>query len=194
MGNLERSTRKRRKKENIQKAVLAAVAVTGTLAIGMLAPKIFIALPGIMGKKRYKLAFQTRTAAGRLAVKGYIRFVGKDGRKRIEITEAGRRAFAVEEATALLATKHPKRWDKRWRLVMFDIPQHRRRDRDHLREVVRACGFLRLQDSVWVFPYDCEELVTLLKADMKIGKDVLYAIVESIENDGWIKKHFGLSK
>ena len=34
----------------------------------------------------------------------------------------------------------------------------------------------------------------LLKADMKIGKDVLYAIVETIENDGWIKKHFGILK
>ncbi len=77
---------------------------------------------------------------------------------------------------------------------MFDIPQYRRLDRDHLRQVVRACGFLRLQDSVWVFPYDCEELIMLLKADMRIGKDVLYAIVETIENDGWIKKHFGILK
>lgn len=194
MGNLERQAKKRRRKENIQKAVLAAVAVTGVLAVGMLAPNIFLALPGIMGKKRYKLAFQARTAAGRLAIKGHVRFIEKNGRKRIEITEAGRRAFALEQAKALLAARHPRRWDKRWRLVMFDIPQRRRRDRDHLRSLLRECGFLRLQDSVWVFPYDCEELVTLLKADMRIGKDVLYAIVEMIENDGWIKKHFGLSK
>jgi len=158
----------------------------------MLAPNIFLALPGIMGRKQYKLAFQARTAAARLAIKGHIRFVEKNGKKRIEITEAGRRAFALEQAKAFLATKRPKHWDKRWRLVMFDIPQYRRRDRDHLRQVVRACGFLRLQDSVWVFPYDCEELVMLLKADMRIGKDVLYAIVETIENDGWIKKHFGI--
>ena len=191
---MEEETKKRRKKENVQKAVLAAVAVAGTLAVGMLAPNIFLALPGIMGRKQYKLAFQARTAAARLAIKGHIRFVEKNGKKRIEITEAGRRAFALEQAKAFLATKRPKRWDKRWRLVMFDIPQYRRRDRDHLREVVRACGFLRLQDSVWVFPYDCEELVMLLKADMKIGKDVLYAIVETIENDGWIKKHFGILK
>lgn len=191
---MEEGTKKRRKKENIQKAVLAAVAITGTLAVGMLAPNIFLALPGIMGKRRYKLAFQARTAASRLAIKGYVRFVEKNGKKRMEITDAGRRAVALESAKVALAAKRGKRWDKRWRLVMFDIPHHRRRDRDYLREVVRACGFLRLQDSVWVFPYDCEDLVTLLKADMKIGKDVLYAIVETLENDEWIKKHFELSK
>jgi len=194
VGKLEETTRKRRKKENIQKAVLAAVAVTGTLALGMLAPNIFSALPGIMGKNRYKLAFQARTAASRLAIKGYVRFVEKNGKKRMEITDSGRRAIGLEEQKAALAAQHGKRWDKRWRLVMFDIPQHRRRDRDRLRGEMRACGFLRLQDSVWIFPYDCEDLVVLLKADMRIGKDILYAIVETMENDGWIKKHFDLSK
>lgn len=194
MGKLEETTRKRRKKENIQKAVLSAVAITGTLAVAMLAPNVFQALPHIMGKQRYKLAFQSRTAASRLAAKGYVRFVEKDGKKRMEITDAGRHAVALESEKLALAATRGKRWDKRWRLVMFDIPQKRRRDRDRLRSEMQACGFLRLQDSVWVFPYDCEDLVTLLKADMRIGKDVLYAIVESIENDGWIKKHFGLQK
>jgi len=194
MGKLEETTRKRRKKENIQQTVLSAVAITGTLAVAMLAPNIFQALPHIMGKQRYKLAFQARTAANRLAIKGYVRFVEKNGKKRMEITESGRRAIALEEQKVALAATHGKRWDKRWRLVMFDIPQNRRRDRDRLRGEMRACGFLRLQDSVWVFPYDCEDLIVLLKADMRIGKDILYAIVESMENDGWIKKHFGLSK
>ena len=194
MEHQEEEARKRRKKENVQKVVLAAVALAGTLAVGVLAPNIFLALPGIMGKKRYKLAFQARTAAARLAIKGHVRFVEKNGKKRIEITEAGRRAYAFEVEKVRLAAQRGKRWDGRFRLVMFDIPQHRRRDRDHLRAVVRGCGFLRLQDSVWIFPYDCEELITLLKADMRIGKDILYAIVESVENDGWIKKHFGLSK
>lgn len=194
MGKLEETTRKRRKKENIQKAVLSAIAITGTIAVAMLAPNVFQALPHIMGKRRYKLAFQARTAASRLAAKGYVRFVEKNGKKRMEITPAGRHAVALESEKVTLAATQGKRWDKRWRLVMFDIPQKRRRDRDHLRSEMQACGFLRLQDSVWVFPHDCEDLVALLKADMRIGKDVLYAIVESIENDGWIKKHFGLQK
>ena len=194
MGNIEEVAKKRRRKENIQKAVLSIVAVAGTLAIAAIAPNVFQAFPKILGKQRYKLAFQARTAASRLAAKGYVRFVGKDGKRRIEITEVGQRMIDLEQEKLLLASKRGRRWDKRFRLVMFDIPQKRRRDRDHLRAVMRECGFLRLQDSVWVYPYDCEDLVTLLKVDIKIGKDVLYVIVESVENDAWIKRHFGLVK
>ncbi len=192
MGSLEETTRKRRKKENIQKIVLSVVAATGIVGVALLAPNIFQALPHIMGKRRYKLAFQARNAIARLKIKGHIRFVKKGTKKYIEITEDGKRAIEIERQKLFLATHRKKHWDKRWRIVMFDIPTARRADRDRLRDVLRASGFLRLQDSVWIYPYESEELVTLLKADMKIGKDILYAIVESIENDGWIKKHFEL--
>ena len=59
---------------------------------------------------------------------------------------------------------------------------------------MRELGFLRVQDSVWVSPHECEELVALIKAELRIGQDILYVIVESIENDGWIRKHFNLPK
>ena len=54
-------------------------------------------------------------------------------------------------------------------------------------------GFVRLQDSVWVYPYDCEDLITLLKADFRVGKDVLYLIVDSIENDKYLRAEFNLT-
>ena len=57
---------------------------------------------------------------------------------------------------------------------------------------MRSAGFLQLQQSVWVYPHDCEDLVALLKADLHIGKDVLYLIVEKIERDAWVRKHFGI--
>jgi len=193
MGQLEEITRKRRKKENIQRAVLSTLALTGGLAVALLAPNVLQALPQVMGKQRYKLAFQARTAAGRLAIKGHVRFVERRGKKYIEITDEGQRFIGIEQQRLALLASKKKRWDKRWRIVMFDIPQRRRRDRDHLRQLMKASGFLRLQDSVWVYPYDCEELITLIKADMRIGKDVLYAIVESIENDRWLKEHFNLT-
>ena len=51
---------------------------------------------------------------------------------------------------------------------------------------------MRLQDSVWVFPYDCEDFIALLKAELKIGAAVLYMVVEHIENDKHLRSHFGL--
>ncbi|KKQ26750.1 MAG: hypothetical protein US41_C0035G0003 [Parcubacteria group bacterium GW2011_GWB1_37_13] len=89
--------------------------------------------------------------------------------------------------------KKPKKWDKKWRVLIFDIKEERKGTRDKIRFTLKRIGFLRLQDSVWVYPYDCEDLVILMKADLKIGKDLLYLIVDTIEGDNKIKKYFKLT-
>ena len=85
-----------------------------------------------------------------------------------------------------------RRWDQRWRVIIFDIPERRRKIRDRLRSTMRELGFARLQDSVWVYPYDCEDLMALLKADLKLGVSVLYMVVEHIENDKYLREQFSL--
>jgi DNA-binding transcriptional regulator PaaX len=77
-------------------------------------------------------------------------------------------------------------------MLVFDIPEGRRYIRQKVRNTLRSIGFYRLQDSVWVFPYDCSEFVTLLKADFKVGKDLLYLIADSIEDDIKVKDYFNL--
>ena len=192
MEKMEQSSKKRKRVHYVRQTVLGVIGVAGILSVAMVAPNVFQVLPHIMGKQRYKLAFQTQTAIGRLVVKGHIRFVRKDGKRHVEITEAGRRALALEEAKAAKLASTKRRWDKRYRMVIFDIPERRRGVRERLRRLMRECGFLPIQKSVWLSPYDCEELIALVKAELRIGKDVLYVIVDIIENDGWIKKHFGL--
>ena len=192
MGKLEESAKKRRKKESLQKAVLGVIAGAGIVAVSALAFPLLIAAGRIAEQSGYRIRYRAKTTAGRLAQKGLVKFVEKNGKKHIEITEAGRRAFALEQARASSSVRKKRRWDKRYRVVMFDIPQHRKSTRDRLRMFMREFGFLRIQDSVWLSPYDCEELIALVKAELRLGKDVLYAIVEEIENDGWIRKHFDL--
>jgi CRISPR-associated endonuclease Cas2 len=151
---------------------------------------ILAALPTVMGKERYKLTFKARNAVHRLVIKG---LVARNADGFLEITEKGRRHLDIERAREDAPAFQKKRWDKKYRLVMFDIPQKRRATRDRLRRLMHDFGFLRLQDSVWVSPYDCEELIALAKAELRVGKDILYAVVDQIENDERIKAHFGLS-
>ena len=191
MGILEAESRRKRRIGYVQQAILSAVAVGGIMAVAMVAPNIFQAIPRLIENK-YKFNYRARSAAARLAEKGYVRFIERSGKKCIEITPAGTRALALEAEKVTLRTRAKRRWDKRWRMIMFDIPEGRRRTRVRLRETMREMSFLRLQDSVWIFPYDCEDVITLLKADLHIGKDALYAIVEKLENDTPIRKHFGL--
>jgi CRISPR-associated endonuclease Cas2 len=119
-------------------------------------------------------------------------FEDRGGKKYARITREGQRALAIETEKSSVRAKRKGNWDKRYRMVIFDIPERKRRTRALLRETMREAGFLCIQRSVWIYPFDCEELIVLLKANLHIGKDVLYTIVEKIENDAWIRKHFGL--
>lgn len=187
---MEKRARKRRKRANIQKTVLSVLAISGALTISAMAPNMMQALPHLMGKEKYRLIFNTKTAVGRLFVKGYVK---KNARGLLEITEKGKRYLELEQARLTAPVAQRRRWDKRYRLVMFDIPQKRRVVRDRLRLLMGQFGFMRLQDSVWVTPYDCEELIALVKAELRVGNDVLYAIVDQIGNEARIKEHFNLS-
>jgi len=192
MGIVETEARKKRIYTNVQQSLLAAVALAGIVLVATTAPNLPMALDKLPAIKRAKLRYQYRTAFGRLAAQGHIVFEKRNDKQYARITESGRKALAFEQEKAKLKNVNKKRWNGRWRVVIFDVPEKRRKTRDRLREIMERTGFARLQDSVWVFPYDCEDFIALLKAELKIGAAVLYMVVEQIENDKHLRAHFGL--
>lgn len=50
-----------------------------------------------------------------------------------------------------------RRWDGRWRLVIFDVPTARNGHRQRLRRYLRERGFGFLQRSVWITPDPLDE-------------------------------------
>jgi CRISPR-associated endonuclease Cas2 len=189
MGKLEKGAQKTRRLGNVQQAILVTIALSGMLAIAVIAPNVLQLLG--WNRNRYRFKNQSKTALGRLREMGYIEFVEKNGTRYARTTNKGR--LEIERGKQRLAlTKKIKRWDKRYRIVIFDIPEKRKSIRDKLRRTMTEFGFLRLQDSVWVYPHDCEDLIALVKTDLRLGYDVLYLIVEKIENDKYIREHFGI--
>jgi len=192
MGVVETEARKVRRTGQIQNAILTTLLVGGMIAIGA-APRLdLLKLLGVRKRDPYRLKYQINETLMRLTRKGLVSFILKDGRKFARLTPAGSQRLKLEQEKAALRLQKKKCWDKRWRIIIFDIPERRRGMRGRLRAIMQECGFVRLQDSVWVYPHDCEELTILLKTELKAGSSVLYMVVEKIENDGWLKKHFSL--
>lgn len=52
-----------------------------------------------------------------------------------------------------------KAWDGNWRLLMFDVPESRRTDRQRLWRVLRDRKFGFLQRSVWIWPHDLKPIL-----------------------------------
>jgi|SRR3989344_982166 len=92
--------------------------------------------------------------------------------------------------------KRNKKWDKKWRAVIFDMPERNRYERNFLRRELKWMGFKELQHSVWITPHDVEkELLSLLRLWRKDFKgDIRFLIAEKIINDKDFKKIFNLNK
>lgn len=186
MGNLEKESKKRTRRNNIQKIVLQSIATAGILSIAILAPNALQVLKMFGYKPQGRDREVLLRSRSRLVKQGLLKYENDF----ITLTEKGKemlRRLQIKETVVI-----QKKWDKKWRIVIFDIKEYRRTLRDKLRLTLTSIGFKRLQHSVWVFPYDCEDFITLLKADFKIGKDVLYIIADTIENDKSLKQYFGL--
>lgn len=192
MGVIEKEAKKTRRLQTFQHALLAAAVVGGVILVAAMIPnaaRLLRYMPGY--KKGARFNHQAKTALGRLATKGLITFEERDGKRYARVTETGEQLLKLESMREASA-RRPKRWDGRWRVVIFDIPERRRGIRNRLRLFMQEYGFVRLQDSVWIYPYDCEDLIALAKANFRIGVDVLYIIVERLENDKYLREHFSL--
>ncbi len=87
----------------------------------------------------------------------------------------------------------PVRWDGKWRMLIFDIKEKRRKVRATLRNLLAGAGFIRLQDSVWIHPYPCDEFVAIVRAHLSSGVGELRSVVvEALESDTSLREHFGL--
>jgi len=187
MGKLEESRSRKVRKGELQRLILETVKLAGILSIGLVAPNVIKAMNklGIISNKRQNEIVSS--SASKLAKKGLLKFNGK----YYELTDEGGMKLRQLELQGYKLIR-PKKWDGKWRVVIFDIPEKKRKVRDRIRNLFTSAGLYRLQDSVWVYPYDCEDIIGLLKTDFGVGKDVLYLIVDEIENDRHLREEFML--
>jgi len=178
------------RKMALQVAFLRTLYAGGILTMALLAPKMLRVLPnpdrGKTGRK--ELYARIALARGRLKQRGLVEEVNG----RLHLTEKGQvhierilmREYKIPE---------PVRWDGKWRVLIFDIREQRRQIRFRLRLLLQGAGFVRLQDSVWVYPYACDEFVALVRAHLASGVGELRSLVaEALESDRALREHFSL--
>lgn len=87
---------------------------------------------------------------------------------------------------------HP-RWDGKWRIIIFDIPEERGKQRRQFRRKMQSLGLYMMQESVFVFPYPCEEEIAELCETFHISSYVDVIVAETAGlREADIKKHFDL--
>jgi DNA-binding transcriptional regulator PaaX len=182
------------KRRKIQDALVIALYAGSILATAIVAPNaasVFRYVEPYIGMRNTKA--RTSQAISRLVGCGMLKREGYGNSARLSLTPAGKRyADAIFNSPDNRITV-PTRWDGRWRIVIFDIWEKRRSVRDRLRSTLQRIGFVKIQNSVWVFPYECEEVVALVRAELRVGKGIVYIVADAVEGDKDLRAHFKLS-
>lgn len=87
----------------------------------------------------------------------------------------------------------PEKWDGLWRIVLFDIPEYKKKGRDALAGRLKKLGFHALQKSVFVHPYECANEINCITELFQIRPYVRMIIAQDIDNVPNLKKKFKLA-
>lgn len=182
----------RKPKSEIAKDILKTLIATGFLVIATQSPYFILNLITTFKKwKKYpkKKIYNTFYQFKR---RGLIVIEERNRQLYISLTPKGKKMAGIFQIDALKITK-PKKWDGKWRILLFDIPEKIRITREAFRGKLRELGFCPLQKSAWIHPYDCEAEVELLKDFFGLSKNELRLIIaQEIEEDRLFQKYFGL--
>jgi DNA-binding transcriptional regulator PaaX len=174
------------KKGDIAYIALGCVAVAGVLVLLPVAPGLGMVLKLIDPNPR-KAAYKMDRALRSLAHAGKVQKT-KEGYRLTSKgeLELARRKFEQYQFPEL------KKWDKKWRVICFDIPEKYKRVRYVIQGKLVEVGCYRLQDSVFVTPQRCGELLKLMHEAFSLQKHVRGMVVTQIDDQVVLLRHFGL--
>ncbi|MDO8593351.1 MAG: CRISPR-associated endonuclease Cas2 [bacterium] len=174
--------------------ILRTLAVGGLISVALVAPKTITLLKKLdRGMANRKNLYRRITQAiSDLERAGLVKTSGQRGHRNVELTTKGHATIETIYASEYRIPE-PAFWDGKWRIVMFDIREKRRKARSQLRILLLGAGFLRLQDSVWIYPYPCDEFIGLVRAHLKSGTgETLSFTADALESDKRLREHFHL--
>ncbi len=114
-----------------------------------------------------------------------------DGSIIISLTEKGRlRALNIRFRRL---RNRKEKWDGKWRMIAFDIPEKCRKGRDAIRYRMQAAEFYELQESLFLYPYDCQKEIEEFCKLFKLEKYVHFALLDFIDVQDKLIKVFKLA-
>ncbi len=176
----------------VQQKVL--LLLSGGFALGLSgSPRKYFRILRMIGKEWENINRATLWRAIRSLYQSKLVAVEKqkDGSLQLVLSEKGKRRSIIFDMDRM-RIKVPPRWDGKWRIVSFDIPEDHKKLRDTLRQKLRQLGFLEFQKSIFIHPYPCDDEIDFLIEYYDARQYVRKIVAETIDNALHIKQRFGL--
>lgn len=190
--------KKRQKRYAQVKLVLSLLGKGALLSMGFIAPKtsrltkdLFKDEKGWNVWKQYNTTYLRQTIRRLEKQKLVEVFEDENGRQAVKLTKNGKQKilkYAIEELEII----KPKVWDRKWRLVIYDIPSKKKRLQNIVRGILKRLGFLQLQQSVYLIPFPCFDEMEFLREYYGLGENIKILTATNLEEDAVYRTYFGI--
>lgn len=181
------------------KMILEALGRAGLIVLAAAEPRVNVTLRSELS--RYDKYISQNASFSKKRIDNTFYYLRRKGLLDIEyrgrqiyisLTKAGEKQAGKYKIDDLKINK-PQKWDKKWRILIFDIKDKQRIKREALRGKIKELGLFQLQKSVWVSPYEFKkEMATLREFFGLTGAEMKIIEASNIEDDLPIKHHFNL--
>jgi DNA-binding transcriptional regulator PaaX len=113
---------------------------------------------------------------------GYAELRSSDNQKYVKITQKGKsrlNTMLLEGDDALV----PQTWDGFWRIIILDIPEERKSEREALRYLLKKANFVCIKNTVWISPFPYEHLFTNIKKDLGFSTELMIIVTDKLDED-----------
>lgn len=117
-----------------------------------------------------------------LSEQGLIESLKSDTSDYIRLTDDGIKKInqmALDSDSALVSHS----WDGFWRIILLDLPESRKSEREALRYLLKKAGFVCIKNSVWISMYPYEHLFTNIKKDLNLTTELMIIVTQQIDSE-----------
>ena len=172
---------------SVSKIILAVLWETGKITVQSFFPSQYAKKYGYTSLNRNYF----RNSLYGLKRRGIIK---KDDYGVYRLAEKGEKEafFAHLNAESRIYRPEQQKWDRKWRIVFFDVPEKKRRYRDFLRTIIKTAGFKEFQKSIWIYPYPVPKFIKELLFEENIKQYARFITTYDMEYDQDLKRMFNL--
>ena len=170
----------------LTRGLLLMAVIGGVLGIGIAAPGLLRVIGTGRGQRSRYLSregfYRLRRSFYQLQRQKLIgEVVDFNKKKKWRLTSAGMGALnTLLDRNKIIPI--PRSWDKKWRLIFFDIPHVRKVARNAFRRELQAIGCYQFQKSVWIYPFPCSAEVLKITSRLDVKQYVEVCTVDDFSN------------
>jgi len=123
---------------------------------------------------------------------GLVESFNSEHKQYFRLTNEGKQKLnniTLDAESSLVSTT----WDGYWRIILLDISEDRKNERDAMRYLLKKAGFVCIKNSVWISMYPYEHLFTNIKKDLNLTTEMMIIVTDKIDKETE-KEFFNLCK